>query len=168
VHAAGAGPAGTEASAEDAIPWVKVSRDPEQYAAAMKRAKEYGPIDGPRAVYDLLEPALSKEDQEVFLVVLLDVRSQLRGVAEVHRGGRSRVSVSTPDVLRVVIASGAEMFIVVHNHPTGDPTPSNADKELTEAIGKAAKEVDVVCADHVIVGRGKFYSFADKKIAKAK
>lgn len=153
-------------TADPAIPWVKVERNPEQYAEAMKLAASVGPIDDARGVYDLLASSLAKEDQEVFLVVLLDVRSQLRGVAEVHRGGRSHVGVDVQDVLRVVITSGAESFIGVHNHPTGKASPSRADGELTEAIDKAAKEVGVTMRDHVVVGKGQYFSFAKDKLYK--
>jgi DNA-binding phage protein len=152
------------APAEDAVPWVKVTRDPEKYAEGLERAKEIGPIDSARQIYDLLEPVLSKEDQEVFLVVLLDVRQQCRGVAEVARGARSRVSVDRADVARVVAKTGAESFIVVHNHPSGDPTPSQADKELTDSINAAGDTIDIPCIDHVVIGMGKYYSFAEGKV----
>lgn len=154
----------------DGVPWVKIARDPEQYKAAMKEADEIGPIDDPKKVYELLGPALLKEDQEVFAVVLLDVRQQCRGVAEVHRGSRSRVATSMVDILRVVLKSGAEGFVVVHNHPTGKASPSPADKDLTKAIEKAAKlfDGDLAFVDHVICGNGQYYSFADEKLYKLK
>jgi hypothetical protein len=152
----------------DALPWVKVSRDPERYQEALKEAKAIGPIENAQSIYELLGPALLKEDQETFVVVLLDVRQQCRGVAEVHRGGRSRVSVSLIDVLRVVVASGAEGFVVVHNHPSGKASPSPADKDLTRSIERAAKlfDGDFTFVDHVICGNGEFYSFVEKKLTK--
>lgn len=154
----------------DGVPWVKIARDPEQYKEAMKEADAIGPIDDPKKVYELLGPALLKEDQEVFVVVLLDVRQQCRGVAEVHRGSRSRVSTSLVDILRVVLKSGAEGFVVVHNHPSGKASPSPADKDLTKAISKAAElfDGDLAFVDHVICGNGQYYSFADKKLFHAK
>lgn len=154
----------------DALPWVKVSRDPERYQAAMKEARALGPIDNAQKVYELVGPALLKEDQETFIVILLDVRQQCRGVAEVHRGGRSRVAVSVVDVMRVVVASGAEGFVVVHNHPTTNATPSDADKDLTKSIERAAKmfDGDLTFIDHVICGDREFYSFADKKLHRLK
>jgi hypothetical protein len=154
----------------DALPWVKVSRDPERYQEALKEAKAIGPIENAQSVYELLGPALLKEDQETFVVVLLDVRQQCRGVAEVHRGGRSRVSVSLIDVLRVVVASGAEGFVVVHNHPSGKASPSPADKDLTKSIERAAKlfDGDMKFVDHVICGNGEYYSFADRKVHHVK
>jgi hypothetical protein len=155
---------------QDAIPWVRVTRDPERYQAAIKEAHRIGPIDNARKVYDLLGPALLKEDQEVLCVVLLDVRQQCRGVAEVHRGERSRVGTSMTDVMRVVIASGAEAFCLVHNHPSGTAVPSEADKDLTKAVARSAKPFggEVAFVDHVIIGAGEYYSFADKKTSKVR
>lgn len=154
----------------DALPWLKISKDPERYQAALKNAAAIGPIDDSKKVFELLGPALLEEDQETFVVVLLDVRQQCRGVAEVHRGSRSRVATSIVDVMRVVIASGAEGFVVVHNHPSGKASPSEADRELTEAIHKAARlfNPDVSFVDHVVIGASEYYSFADKKLHQAK
>lgn len=148
---------------DPAVPWVKVTRDPERYAAALELAKAVGPIENSQSVYNLLGPALAKEDQEVFLVVLMDVRRQLRGVAEVARGQRSTVTVGIADVMRVVIASGAETFVVCHNHPSSKADPSDADIALTADIAKAFKplEGEVTFADHVVIGMGEYYSFAD-------
>ena len=153
---------------QDAIPWVRVTRDPERYKAAIERAKKIGPIDDPKKVYELVGPALLKEDQETFIVVLIDVRQQCRGVAEVHRGQRSRVATSATDIMRVVIASGAEGFIVCHNHPTGTAEPSSADRDLTKAIARAAKPFagEAMFLDHVILGADEYYSFAENKRSK--
>lgn len=151
----------------DAVPWVKLERDPAAYAEQMAHAKAVGQITGARAVYDLLHDALSKEDQEVFCVVAVDIKGQCRGVTEVHRGARSRVSVDVPEILRVANALGGEMFIVVHNHPTTHATPSAADKSLTKAIEKAAKASEQVMMDHVVIGMGEYFSFAENKLTKA-
>lgn len=155
-------PAGESA----AVPWVKIERDPKAYEAQIALAQAHGKIDSARAVYDMLAPSLAKEDQETFLVVGVDVRGQCRGVVLVHKGARSRVSVDIPEILRTANALGGEMFIVVHNHPTTRATPSQADKSLTKAIEKAARASEQVMMDHVIIGMGEFYSFADGKLTK--
>lgn len=143
------------------VPWVKVTRDPERYEACLATAKKIGPMKDAASVYQLLHDALAKEDQEVFLVVLVDVRDQLRGVAEVHRGARSEVMVSVQDVLRPVIVSGAETFFVVHPHPSGKADPSDADLSLTKQIVKACKPFSrsMTFRDHVIIGMNEYYSF---------
>lgn len=153
---------------DDAVPWVRITRDPKLYEEGIRRAKEIGPIDGGRQIYELLSPALAVENQEVFLVVLCNLRQECIGVAEVHRGERSRVAVSRADILQVVTKSGADHFHVVHNHPSGDPTPSEADRKLTEAIQDGAAEVEIPCVDHVVIGMGKFYSFAEGKVTKVR
>jgi DNA repair protein RadC len=103
-------------------------------------------------------------------VLCCDIRGQLRGVAEAARGQRSRVNVGATDVMRIarvvqdqVLASGAEYFVVVHNHPSGDPTPSVPDRQLTATLRKIAAPygADLTFADHVIIGMGRFYSLAE-------
>lgn len=149
--------------------WAKITRDPKAHAEAMARAQEIGPINNAKAVYELLSEKLAKEDQEVFLVLPLDIRGHLRcEPVEVHRGARSRVDVSVPDVLRAVIEAGGEGFCVVHNHPTGLADPSKADGDLTKAIRKGAGNVDLAFVDHVVIGRQQYYSFEDKKLHRVK
>jgi hypothetical protein len=148
----------TAATSGDCLPWVRVTRDPERYEACLAKARKIGPIDNAHKVYDLLAPALEKEDVEVLVVVLLDVRRQLRGVSEVHRGQRSRVSVGVSDVMRIVIATGAEGFVCVHQHPSGNAGPSEADIELTKSINDACQPFgkDITFLGHVVIGVGQF------------
>lgn len=164
---------------DGAVPWVKVTRDPKKYAAAMVNAEEQGPIKNAHDVYNLeveggkLGDVLMREDQEVFCVILLDVRGQARGISEVHRGGRSHVDVSIVDVLRVAILraaidGGAEGFACIHNHPTTAADPSKADRDLTKAIRNGAKAVDLTFVDHVVIGGGQYYSFESGKLHRVK
>lgn len=150
------------------VPWVKVTRDPKKYESCLARAKKLGPVDTPEKVYELLRGTYDQEDQEVFLVVLTDIRGQLRGVAEVARGQRSRVSVDTVDILRVVVTSGAEGFTVCHNHPSGSPKPSKSDKDLTRSIKTATDALNggkgmsgVTFFDHVVCGMKKYHSIRE-------
>ncbi len=142
----------------DCLPWVRVTRDPERYEACLAQAQKIGPIDNAKKIYELLAPTLSKEDQEVLMVVLVDVRRQLRGVAEVHRGQRSSVGVSVADVLRVVITTGAEGFVLSHGHPSGKSSPSKADVELTKQIAAATKPYgkSIAFIGHVVIGTGEY------------
>lgn len=156
-------------AAEACVPWVKVTRDPERYNECLTRAKKIGPITTPRAVYDLLADALAKEDQEVFLVVMLDIRGQLRGVCEIARGQRSKVTVSPADILRPVLIAGAEGCILVHQHPSGKCDPSEADRQLTKSVRDCIKPYgsSITLADHVVIGSGEFYSIAENKKYKS-
>lgn len=145
------------------LPWVKVTRDVEKYEACLAQAKKLGPINNARKVYDLLHKTLDERDEECFLVVLLDVRQQLRGVAEVARGQRSRVSVAVADIMRAVITSGAELFVIAHCHPSGNCEPSDEDKRLTTDVEEACKPYggELTFADHVVIGLKEFYSIKE-------
>ena len=152
------------------LPWVRVTRDPTKFQGCADAAKKIGHIDSERQVYDLLAPYLMSEDQEVFLVVLLDVKRNVRGVAEVARGQRSRVAVDSADILRPVLITGASSFFVAHNHPSGDPTPSNADKKLTRAVASATKAAlpDVVFDGHIVIGANAYADASNGKVTKVK
>ena len=164
---------------DDGIPWIKMERDPVEYEKAIDAARLFGPIDGPEKIYDLLKRFMARQDQEVFCVVGIDVRGHCRGVVEVHRGQRSRVGVSVIDIMNAVREARAEIFVVVHNHPSGEADPSDADEDLTRAITDATKVLggasfqsppekndpaEVVFGDHVVIGLGQFYSFNHQKL----
>lgn len=142
------------------LPWVRIQRDPNRFRACLERARNIGPIDDSAAVFKLVGPYLEKQDQEVFLAILLDSQLQVRGVSEIARGSRDRTTVSIPDTLRVALVDGATSMIVVHNHPSGQVKPSEADRQLTQALKEASKKVGIDLLDHVIIGDRKYYSFA--------
>jgi DNA repair protein RadC len=141
------------------LPWVRISRDPARFRQCLARAKALGPMDNPESIYKLVGEHLASEDQEVFLVILLDSQLHVRAVSELARGSRDRTAVSIPDTLRVALVEGSMAFVVVHNHPSGVLKPSEADEQLTEALRDAAKKVQLNLMDHVIVGANGYYSF---------
>jgi hypothetical protein len=159
----------TREANDGCLPWVKVAKDPARYEGCLARAQALGPLQTPEALYKLLGPSMEKEDQEIFVVVLLDIRFQLRGVAEVARGQRSHVGVGVNDVMRIVLVSGAEHFAVAHCHPSGKAKPSPADRSLTKAIEDATTPYgrDVTFLDHIVVGAGEYYSIRENKLHKA-
>jgi DNA repair protein RadC len=94
--------------------------------------------------------ALSHE--ELWLLAL-DARHALLATRRIGQGGSRGVAVSIRDVLRVALRAGATAFVLVHNHPSGDPTPSPEDLEMTRRVAEAATAVGLALVDHVIVGR---------------
>jgi len=173
----GSGPKAAEAAAEqsataaegDCVPFVKMVRA-ENFACGMERAKKIGPIDTPQKVWELVHSYTDREDTEIFLVVMCDVHGQCRGVAEVARGQRSRVGVGVNDILRTVLASGCEMFFVIHDHPSSSARPSEADRQLTKDIEKACEPYsgEIFFADHLVlgVGSGEVFSIRENKLYK--
>ncbi len=114
----------------------------------------------PGTVYTLMRD-LAQEEAEEFHIILLDVRGRLLGRRLISRGSLTQCPVSPRDVLRAVIREGAHGVIYIHNHPSGDCTPSEADHDLTERLCAAAELVGVVARDHVIIGSDGYYSFVE-------
>ncbi len=114
----------------------------------------------PRRVFELMRHAAHAE-REGFHVILLDVRGRLIRAAQVAEGSLSQCPVSPRDALRPAIREGAHSIVLCHNHPSGDPTPSAEDLDLTERLRGAADLVGVLTRDHVIVAAGGYYSFVE-------
>jgi DNA repair protein RadC len=100
---------------------------------------------------------------EVMLAIAVDGRNRVRAEIEIARGGRHSLAVTPADVLRPVIRAGASAFILIHNHPSGNPEPSLEDVQMTAALSAAAAIVSVPLLDHVVVadGNGGFVSMLE-------
>jgi DNA repair protein RadC len=112
----------------------------------------------PSKVAELMRHAAHAE-RECFHVVLLDVRGRLLRAERVAEGSLTQCPVSPRDALRPAVREGAHGVVFVHNHPSGDPSPSAEDADLTERLRAAAELVGVVARDHVIVATGGHFSF---------
>lgn len=102
---------------------------------------------------------LASEKREHFCVALLDAKNRLLRRATIHIGTLTMSVVGPREVFREAIREGASSIILVHNHPSGDPTPSPEDVEVTGKIAKLGNEIDIVVHDHLIVGDGQYFSF---------
>jgi DNA repair protein RadC len=104
---------------------------------------------------------LAELPDEVVLAVLLDVKQ--RPVAErvLARGGPAGCAVSARDVFALAVRESAVGVVLVHNHPSGDPAPSEADRACTAALASAGAALGIALVDHVILGRGRAFSFLD-------
>lgn len=114
----------------------------------------------PKTVYQLMRD-VAHEQEEEFHVVLLDVRGRLLGRRLISRGSLTQCPVNPRDVLRAVVREGAHGVVFVHNHPSGDETPSTDDHDLTERLRAAAELIGVVARDHVIVVSGGYFSWVE-------
>lgn len=126
-----------------------------------ERAAEPGrqPLDA-AAVAHWARPRLEGRQHEEVWVLCVDGRTALRSAWQVGRGGLHGCSLLPRDVLAPVLRHAASAFVLVHNHPSGDPTPSVEDRELTRALAKAAALVGTPLLDHVIVAGQRFVSLA--------
>ena len=119
------------------------------------------PISGPMDVYRLFAPRLEDLPVEEFHVAVLDTQHHLERDVTVTRGLLSASLVHPREVFREAIAERAASIILVHNHPSGDPTPSVDDRKVTTQLVAAGKLLDIPVHDHVIIGRGRYASFAE-------
>jgi len=99
---------------------------------------------------------------EELKVILLNRANKLLGVYHHSKGGVSGTYVDLKLILSVALKCVASHIILVHNHPSGNLTPSQADIEMTRKLKRATKQVDLVLLDHLIITNDAYYSFADK------
>lgn len=120
------------------------------------------PADGVRAVKTLLGH-LTDESVEWFYMLIVDARHRVIGIHETHKGGLSFSLVDSHAVVQPIAAIGGAAAIIVHNHPSGDPTPSRDDFVVTKRVQGAIEAIGARLLDHVIVaaGTGQTYSFLE-------
>lgn len=107
-------------------------------------------------------PRLAGSDQEVFLALALDTKTRVVAEHEIARGSMSSVVVDPRIVFRKLLGSGAAAAIMVHNHPSGDPTPSVDDVQVCERLAQAGRLLGLTLLDFVIVAGRSSVSFAER------
>jgi DNA repair protein RadC len=122
---------------------------------------EKPPIVSPRDVWQLFAPRLQDLPVEEFHVAVLDAQHRLHRDVTVTRGLLNSSLVHPREVFREAIAECAAAVVLVHNHPSGDPTPSADDRAVTDQLVAAGRLLDIPVHDHVIVGAGRYASFAE-------
>lgn len=113
-------------------------------------------------VYRLFDGLLGDLDREAVWVLCRDVRGGITCISQVSVGTNGECIVSPAEVLKIALLSNAASFVLVHNHPSGDPSPSPEDIRITDRVGASAAIVGVHMNDHVIIGDGYFYSFSEE------
>lgn len=112
-------------------------------------------------VYDRVWPRLAGLSQEVFLILAIDIRNVVLEEIEVARGSLTQVEVHPREVFRPLIRIGAAGAIAVHNHPSGDPTPSLDDLALTRRLREVGELIGIPLVDHVVVAERGCRSMAE-------
>ena len=121
-------------------------------------------LSAPADVYAAFAPLMEDLPREVFRVALLNAQNGLLRDLVISEGTLSSSLVHPREVFKPAILEGAASIILLHNHPSGDPTPSREDVRLTRQLAEAARLMDLRIHDHVVVGRGRYVSLAEKGI----
>ncbi|MBR0160612.1 MAG: JAB domain-containing protein, partial [Oscillospiraceae bacterium] len=121
------------------------------------------PLSSPTAALDVMRKELSQYDREILCVVNLNNKLKPINFNIVSMGSINGSIASIPNILKSGILSNAHGFLLLHNHPSGDVTPSREDIQTTRRCIEAGKIMDIPCLDHVIVGGGNsdYYSFRE-------
>ena len=114
-------------------------------------------------VANLLMEELRYEQREVAKLLMLDSKNVLLRVIDIALGGGNFVAIEPKIILKEPIQIGAQKIILVHNHPSGNPTPSDADYRMTDRIYEASDILGITLVDHVIIGNGQYESVFNKK-----
>ena len=118
-----------------------------------EKRRESPVLDTPEQLAALLRDELSLHDTERFVVVLLNTRRRLIRVEEITRGLLDQVLVHAREVFRPAIVANAHAVVLAHNHPGGDPTPSEADIRVTRDLIRAGQLLKIEVIDHLVIGR---------------
>lgn len=114
-------------------------------------------------IASILMEELRYERREIVKIVILNVKNSVLKIEDIAIGGTDFVNISPKDVLTEVVKMNAPKMIMVHNHPSGDPSPSKADIEITNRIYECSKILQIKFLDHIIIGDGKYESVFSKK-----
>jgi len=118
-------------------------------------------VERPADALKLLKQGLAWEDREIFAAAILDARNQLIGINTVSVGTLNSSMVHPREVFRPAILMGAASIILAHNHPTGDPSPSREDIELTKRFRDAGEILGIEVLDHLIIADTTFRSLKE-------
>ncbi len=126
-------------------------------------------VDSPEIVCQLMAQDLRALDRESLRVLLLDTKYQLLRIEEISLGSLNESIAHPREIFRSALIHSAYAMILVHNHPSGDPTPSGADKKLTQRIVEVGKLLGVELADHIIIGnfladKESYFSFKEEEL----
>jgi DNA repair protein RadC len=132
-----------------------------------RRLNDIGPegkptINSPEEAAQLVRYEMQALDQEQLRVLLLDTRNHLLGNEEIYLGSVNTAQVRPGDIFKHAVRKNATAIIVIHNHPSGDPTPSPDDVAVTRELVKAGELMGVKVLDHIVIGQGRHVSMKER------
>lgn len=126
------------------------------------RMQEESPSLTPQLAREFLQSQLTDEQREIFMVIFLNNQHQVIKHSKLFHGTLRQVDIHPREIVREAIKVNAAALILAHNHPSGNPEPSSADRIVTSQIIHCCQMVDIQILDHFIIGRGNYVSFAER------
>ena len=132
---------------------------------ASEKFEKYGQkIETPKDVFNLFKNELGDKKKEHFKLLSLNSRNKLISIDDISIGTLNASLAHPREIFLAAIKHSAASIILVHNHPSGDPTPSKDDIEITKRIVEAGKILGIEVLDHIIITKTKVFSFKDKRL----
>lgn len=125
-------------------------------------------FDNPESVALYYMETLRHKQKEIFMAAFFDAKCHFLGDAVIAEGGADSAAVAVSELFREALRRRTVQLIVLHNHPSGDPAPSRADRELTERICAGAGLLGLHVSDHIVIGDNRYYSFLEHDTMPAK
>jgi DNA repair protein RadC len=129
---------------------------------AIESPEELPAIHSPGDAAALVQYEMSGLEQEELRVLLLNTRNQVTDITKVYQGSLNSSQIRVGELFKTAVRKNAASIIVVHNHPSGDPTPSPDDVAVTRAITQAGKLLDIEVLDHLVIGAGRYVSLKER------
>jgi DNA repair protein RadC len=129
-----------------------------------EEAVELKKISSSKMIFELMQPIIGELSHEEFWVLYLNNSNNLLSKSQQGKGGITGTVIDVRLVFKTALELGATALILCHNHPSGTLTPSELDKQITEKLKKAGRNLDIQVLDHVIVTENGYYSFNDDGI----
>lgn len=120
-------------------------------------------MSDPTVAVMYFQAELENDEREVFMVLFLDNQHRLLKIEKLFFGTINQTEVHPREIIKVGLKYNAAAIIIAHNHPSGNCQPSKADRELTEKIEMACELFNIRMLDHIIVGKGDYFSFAEER-----
>lgn len=130
----------------------------------MKVSPKIDVVHGPEDVAHFAMPRYRFEDKEHFAIVVLNTKNHIIAMPDISIGSLTASVVHPREVFREALKYPAASVILLHNHPSGDPSPSREDIAVTQRLAKAGKILDIPVLDHVIIGDNRFVSLKEKSL----
>ncbi|WJP96768.1 JAB domain-containing protein [Macrococcus bovicus] len=128
----------------------------------LSKPKQIDKIKSPQCAYEIMAPILKGKQQEEFHVLCLNTKNLVIHKEMVFKGSLNASIVHPREVFKIAVTHSAANIIVCHNHPSGDPTPSQEDIEATQRLAQCGQLFGIELLDHIIVGDNSFISLKEK------
>jgi len=131
---------------------------------SLRAIKNNERISSPKDVANLLINEMCNLKQEILKLIMLDTKNNILGIKDVFKGSLNSSIVHPREIFNEALKKSSSSIIICHNHPSGDPTPSKEDINITIRIKECSKIIGIDLLDHIIVGKKKFISLKEKGI----